>query len=57
VDTKNFGVEGIWEVLAESVHLSRIIGAGAGSVGGPFLVPVGEWAISHFHGVHLLGGK
>ena len=57
MDTKDFGVECIREILAEGIHLSCLIGLGAGSVGGPFLVPVGEWAISHFYRVHLLGGE
>ena len=57
MDTKDFGVECVWEILAEGIHLGCLIGLGAGSMGGPFLVPVGEWAVSHFHGVHLLGGE
>ena len=57
MNTKDFGVECIREVLMEGIHLGCLIGLGAGGVSGPFLVPVGEWAVSHFHGVHLLGGE
>ena len=49
MDTKNFGVERIWEILAKGIHLGCLVGLGAGSANGPFLVPVGKGAVSHFH--------
>jgi hypothetical protein len=44
------------EVLVEGIHLGGLVGTGAGSMSGPFLVPVREGLISHLQGVHDLGG-
>ena len=54
-DAKDLVVQGAGDVLAEGVHFCGLVGARAGGVGGPFLVPFGEGAVVHLEGVHDVG--